>query len=111
VRRRARITIEPTGRFLYIANRDDDTILMFRLDSDGSPMNPIGAALPTVRCPISIAADYSGRFVYVVSETDKTITAYRIRQTTGEIALSGAPSVPTGATPGQLVPIWDEESG
>jgi len=94
------ITIDPTGRFVYTANSDDNTVSMFTVDQTTgllTPMNP-----PTVATgwsPLSVNIDPSGRFAYVANQDDGTISMYTVDSSTGVLTPSSAAAVRAGGSP------------
>ena len=59
------IAIDPSGKYVYVANYGDGTVSQYTVRADGS-LSPM--ATPTVSTGVSlefVAVDLSGRFVYV----------------------------------------------
>ena len=86
-----RITVHPTGKFVYVTNLMSGNISAFSIDALGA-LTSIGTPFPTVDRPWSITMDPSGRFVYVTSFESSTISGYSIDANTGILAeMDGSP--------------------
>ena len=68
------IAVDPTSKFAYVVNRQDNTVSMFTIDPTSGNLTPnVTAANPTGTItagtqPFRISFDPSGKFVYVVNE-------------------------------------------
>jgi 6-phosphogluconolactonase len=92
--------IDPTGRFLYVANASQG-IYGFGIDRDSGLLTPVpGSPFEAGLQARSVTVDRTGSFVYVLNRqsTSTTISAYSIDQVTG--ILSPVPGSPfsTGVT-------------
>jgi len=76
------MAVDPTGRFLYVANAGNQDIRLYRPDAAGSLTYPawIGVLATT---PSAITIDPSGKFLYSVSNAGGSGYVYPINQTTG----------------------------
>jgi len=46
--------IDPTGKFMIVANQDSGTIVLFSIDDQTGKLSPIGEPIPTVAAPICV---------------------------------------------------------
>jgi 6-phosphogluconolactonase len=46
--------IDPTGKYMVLANQDSDTLVFFKIDQATGKLTPIGEAIPTVKSPICV---------------------------------------------------------
>lgn len=89
------ITIDPSGRYAYVANSGSTTVSQYTIGASGAltPMVPAtittGGVIPG--SPYSITVDPSGRYVYT-SNTLFTISQYTIGSN-GALALMASPTV------------------
>jgi len=84
--------LDSSGRFLYVANRGDDTVSGFRVAYDGSLTSMSASPFFTGHLPAAIAIDPYSRFAYVINAGDSTISAYRIDSASGNlVAIPGSP--------------------
>ena len=68
------IAVDPTSKFAYVVNRQDNTVSMYTIDPNSgnltlnaSTANPMGT-VPTGTQPFRISFDPSGKFLYVANE-------------------------------------------
>jgi 6-phosphogluconolactonase (cycloisomerase 2 family) len=91
------LAIDPSGRFLYVAEFASNAVAQFSIGADGAltPMNP--ASMPAGSGNDSIAVDPNGRFVYVVNQFDDTVSRYAIGSDGALTPLT--PDLSTGLNP------------
>ena len=87
------ITVDPTGRYVYVANRDSDNISAYSIDSASGALAPVaGSPFAAGDAPKSITVDPAGKFVYVANKDSDNVSAFRIDPATGSLApIAGAP--------------------
>ena len=94
------IAIDPTGRFLYVTNKTDNTVSQFSVDQTAGTLTAITTAIATGTTPSGIVVDPTGRFVYVTNSTSNTVSQFSINQTTGALtsisSSIGAGTYPSG---------------
>jgi len=96
----AEILIAPTGRFLYVSNRGDDSIAVFRVNelTGGLALHtnvPAGG-----RTPRNIRLDPAGNYLLSSNEDSGTITVFKINKATGDLTQMTSTAVID--TPGSL---------
>jgi 6-phosphogluconolactonase len=86
--------LHPSGKVLYVSNRGADTVVAFRVESDGklSKLSETPSGGKTPRC---FAIDASGRWMVVANQADSgqsngTLATFSIG-TDGKLTPSGAP--------------------
>ncbi len=80
------------GRFAYAANRGDNTISVYSIDSTTGTLTAVGTPVPTGTSPYAIAARPDGQYVYVVNEISNNISVYAVDATSGALtAIPGSP--------------------
>jgi 6-phosphogluconolactonase (cycloisomerase 2 family) len=101
------IAVDPSGKFTYVANTNDNTISTYTIDSSSGELNSTCGISPlcpsTGKYPIAVTVDPSGKFAYVVNEGDGTISAYSIGSG-GALTAIGSP-VSTGTIPISIVTV------
>lgn len=96
------ITIDPSGKFVYMVNSSSDNLTAFSVNSNGLLTQVSGSPFMTARNPIAIAIDPTSRFVYVINKFANNISAYTMNQTTGLLKeIPGSPFA-AGATPSNV---------
>jgi 6-phosphogluconolactonase (cycloisomerase 2 family) len=88
------IAIHPSGKFVYVANRDSNDISMYTLDATTGNLTSIGT-LATAR---GILIHPSGKFAYVYVPSSSGLSIYTIDTTTGALTFAGT-------TPGSITTI------
>jgi len=93
------IGIDPSGKFVYTANSDDNTVSMFSISANGilTPTTP--PAVATGWSPLSITVDPSGRFAYAANQDDSTVSMYTLDPATGTLTPTTPAAVPAGESP------------
>jgi 6-phosphogluconolactonase len=89
------VSVVCRGRFAYAANRGDNSVSVFSIDSTTGALTALGAPVPTGMSPYAIAAGPGGQFVYVVNEISNNISVYAVNATSG--ALTAIPDSPFAA--------------
>lgn len=94
------VTVDPTSKFVYVANATDNTVSAYSIDAVSGVLTPIDAIPSTVgvidnfaagTTPTSVAVDPSGNYAYVANNGSGDVSAYAITT--------------TGPTAGALSPI------
>lgn len=90
------IAIDPSGKFVYTANTDDDTVSMFTVNATTGILTPTTpASVPAGSQPVQIAIDPSGRFLYA-SNQGGMLSMYTINGSTGVLSPMTPPSISAG---------------
>ena len=82
------IVISPDGRFLYTANRLDDTIAISSIGSDGE-LTLLREVSTMGDYPRHCTFDPSGRFFYVCNQRSDSITSFAADRQTGMLTFTG----------------------
>lgn len=75
----ADIQIHPSGDFLYVSNRGDDSIAAFSLDDQTGRPSPIGHVHTNGKTPRNFCMDPSGRLVYVANQDSDSLQAFVVQ--------------------------------
>jgi DNA-binding beta-propeller fold protein YncE len=94
------VTVDPSGKFVYVANMGDSTISAYSIGSTGA-LTAIGNpnTIGTGTLPTSIAVDPLGQFAYVANMGNSTISAYSIGSTGALTAIGNPNTIGTGTLP------------
>jgi 6-phosphogluconolactonase len=93
------VTVDPSGRFAYVANQDDGTISMYNINSSTGVLTPMTPAIAGAGLsPFGVTVDPSGKFAYVPNaySADNAISQYTIDSLTGVLT----PNTPSFVTAG-----------
>ena len=96
------IAIDPSGRFLYVANYGSNTISAYTINSRTGALTSSGVPVATGSAPTCVAVDPAGRFAYVANSGANTVSTYSINSSTGVLTSVGVP-VPTLSNPSCIV--------
>lgn len=102
------IGIDPSGKFVYTANSDDNTVSMFTINRTTGVLTP--TTPPTVATglsPLSVTVDPSGRFAYVANQDDSTVSMYTVNSSTGVLT----PTTPAAVTAGAAFDVTVDPTG
>ena len=81
---------DPTGHFLFVPNRDADTVSVFSIGSNGA-LTVLGSPVSTNGSDaFAVKVDPSGKYLYVANQGSGDITAFRI-SSTGTLTQIGNP--------------------
>ncbi len=93
------LAIDSTGKFLYTANKADNSISEFTINADGSltpfTNSPVGESYAA---PTGLLIDKSGKFLYVANQGSSNTAAYTIGSDGGLTLLGNSPFA-TSASP------------
>jgi 6-phosphogluconolactonase len=80
------VTVDPTGRFLYVAISQGNDISGYAIDQGSGALTPIsGSPFAAGDAPMTIRVDPSGKFAFVTNANSNNISAYSIDATTGAL--------------------------
>jgi len=86
------VTVDPTGRFAYVANQTSNDVSMYSIDPKSGALNLWN------RCnrnqPVSVTIDPSGKFAYVANQIN-SVSRYTIDANTGLLTSVGGDSAGT----------------
>src|SRR6185369_8376865 len=73
------VAVDPTGRFVYVANAGSSTVAAFAIDAaTGKGIAVAGSPFATDTTPIQIIVDLQGKFAYVANQASSTVTVYSL---------------------------------
>jgi 6-phosphogluconolactonase (cycloisomerase 2 family) len=87
------VSIDPTGRFVYVVNNSDSTVSAFAIDRTSGALNAVPLSpFATGQGPAAVALDPTGKFAYVTNSVVGNVSAYVIDSTSGALtAIQGSP--------------------
>lgn len=84
----AETLVHPSGKFVYVSNRGNDSIALFRIQPDGN-VRPAGHFSTQGQTPRNFSIDPSGRFLLAANQSSGTIVVFQIHPETGELTPTG----------------------
>ena len=94
----AEIAASPCGRFLYVSNRGEDSVVLFRIAQDTGQLTYAGQTPTGGRRPRFFTLDPMAKRLYAANQDSDDIAGFRIDPDTGAlqpmgvVARTGSPS-------------------
>ena len=87
------VAVDPTGKFVYVVNRDDGTVSVYTVNTSTGALTAIsGSPFSVGPNPRPGAIDPTGKFFYVPDNDRNSVFSYTIDPSTGALtAISGSP--------------------
>jgi 6-phosphogluconolactonase (cycloisomerase 2 family) len=85
----AEIVVAPSGRFVYVSNRGQNSIAIFSVDQESGLLSNVGWESTRGETPRFITLDPYGRFLYAANEDSDTIVKFSVNELTGELIFTG----------------------
>jgi 6-phosphogluconolactonase len=79
----AAIRIHPNGKFIYVSNREFNSITIFRFDLESEKLFLVGYESSGGKTPREINIDTTGNWLLVANQDSDTIVIFAIDQYTG----------------------------
>lgn len=93
------LSVDPTGKFLFVANKDSNNISAYAIHYHGGQLAAIdGSPFMSGKAPVSIVTHPKGKFAYVVNADSADIVSYKIDPMTGQLNVL-PPRVDAGKQP------------
>jgi DNA-binding beta-propeller fold protein YncE len=96
------VTVDPTGKFVYVACRSSSFISEYKIDQNTGLLSYIDS-IATQNNPRSITVDPTGKFVYAANGNSNSISGYTIDQNTGFLTSIG--TFPTQNFPTSVITV------
>jgi 6-phosphogluconolactonase len=87
----AHVVVHPSGRFLYVSNGNDNSIVRFSIDPASGRLENRGFERTQIRFPRDFTIDPSGRYLLVANRDSASLVVFRIDAATGKLGLVGTP--------------------
>jgi 6-phosphogluconolactonase len=85
----AEVVVHPSGKFLYGSNRGQDSIAVFRIDSETGKLTAAGRQGAGVKVPRNFVVDPSGKFLLVANQDGDSVIVFRIDADSGKLTPTG----------------------
>jgi 6-phosphogluconolactonase len=79
----AEVKVHPSGKFVWVSNRGDDSLAGFAIDGKGR-LSAIGQA-PTEKTPRSFDVEPDGRYVFGAGEGSGKLAVFKVDTATGKL--------------------------
>jgi 6-phosphogluconolactonase len=84
----AELAASPDGRFLYLSNRGEDTIVCYRVDRRTGALREVQRIPSGGKTPWSFAIDQSGRWLLAANQGSDAVTVFSRDRSTGRLKLT-----------------------
>lgn len=82
----AETVVHPSGKFVYVSNRDPyNSIAIFSIDGKTRELKAVGHQAMGVKTPRNFAIEPTGQYMLVANQSGGNVIVFRIDQTTGEL--------------------------
>jgi 6-phosphogluconolactonase (cycloisomerase 2 family) len=86
------VRVHPSNKFVYVANRSENDISLFTIDSAIGSLHEVLPRTATGLTPVSLLMDSGGNFLFALNVVSGSISAYSINSSTGALsAVAGSP--------------------
>ena len=96
-RRAVDIRMHPNAKFIYSANRGDDSIAIFSIDEATGRMAPVETVKTGGRGPREMNFDPSGKFLFACNLQSNDVTTFAVDANTGKMTQGPKVDVPQAA--------------
>jgi 6-phosphogluconolactonase len=97
------IVAHPSGKFVYVANADENDISLFSVDSSTRELKEVMPRTPAGTSPDALTIDSAGSFLFVANRLSNNISVYAINSGDGTLQPAPGSPVPTGLAPVSLL--------
>jgi 6-phosphogluconolactonase len=81
----AEIKIDQKGKFLYVSNRGDDSIILFGIDPETGMLHMLDRVPSGGKTPRNFEIDPGGQWLFAANQNSDNITLFRISQENGKL--------------------------
>lgn len=86
----AETVVHPSGKFVYVSNRDPyNSIAIFAVDPESFELSVVGHQSAGIKTPRNFAIEPTGQFMLVANQSGGNVCVFRIDQKTGELEPTG----------------------
>ena len=87
----AELEVHPSGKFLYVSNRGQNSIATFSIDQETGKISPLAWNSTEGKTPRNFRISPDGKYLYAANQDSGSIARYEINKETGELKLLGEP--------------------
>lgn len=92
----AGLVVDPSGRFLYVADKVNNRVLGFSIQNSGTLTAISGSPFAAGVQPVSVVTDARGTFLYAANQGSNDVSAFLIDSNSGALAAIGGSPFATG---------------
>ena len=92
------VLMHPNGKFLYVSNRGQDTIVLFSIEPDEGKLTYLSETSAEGSYPRDFTIDKTGSFMLVANQNSANAVLFTIDKKTGELTMQNSVEIPTPVT-------------
>ncbi len=82
----AETVVHPSGKFVYVSNRDPyNSIAIFSIDAKSSELKAVGHQSEGIKTPRNFAIEPTGQYMLVANQSGGNVIVFRIDPSTGQL--------------------------
>lgn len=81
----AEILVDARGRFLYVSNRGDDSIVVFSINPDNGSLMPVEWIPSGGKTPRNFAIDPTGKWLFAANQDSNEINIFQVDSSSGRL--------------------------
>jgi 6-phosphogluconolactonase len=86
----AETVVHPSGKFVYVSNRDPyNSLAIFSVDAKTHELTPVGHESRGIKTPRNFAIEPTGQYLVCANQSGNDVITFRINQSTGELTPTG----------------------
>ena len=86
----AETVVHPSGKFVYVSNRDPyNSIAIFSIDPKTGELKGVGHQSTGIKTPRNFAIEPTGQWMLVANQSGNNVSVFRINASTGELSPTG----------------------
>jgi len=86
----AEVVVHPSGKFVYVSNRDPyNSLAIFSVESSGE-LKAVGHEARGIKTPRNFAIEPTGQYLIAANQSGNDVISFRINQSTGELTPTGS---------------------
>jgi 6-phosphogluconolactonase len=86
----AEVAVHPSGEYVYVSNRGNDSIAIFRVDTKSGRLEAKGHTKTGGKTPRNFGIDPSGRFLLAANQDSDSVVVFSIDRATGGLRPTGS---------------------
>ena len=87
----AELALSNDGRFLYVSNRGENTLVVYKINPDSGDLSPVQRIPSGGDKPWSFSIDPTNRWLLVANEGSNAVTVFAVDRTSGTLRATGEP--------------------
>jgi 6-phosphogluconolactonase len=84
----AEITLDDEGKFLYVSNRGEDTIVVFEVNPSTGELSTVDRTPSGGKTPRTFAIDPTGKWMFVANQGSNRVSVFKRDPKTGRLSVT-----------------------